>query len=132
MTTLFLSIRTRCVPLQTTAIGKTVLAYTPSEQSTCIVHEELSKVIDNTMTDRETLFTELAVICQRGYAMNDAERGDGMRCMGAPISERNDEVLGAVSVSVPTSRMYDDRLENEIPRWVRSTASVIKINMMYS
>lgn len=78
------------------------------------------------------MFAELEMIRERGYAMDDAERVDGMRCIGAPIVDQNDEVLGAVSVSAPMSRMHDDRFENEIPRRVRSTANVIEVNMTYS
>lgn len=121
------------VPLQTTALGKAILAYMPSEAAKRIVREHgLPTVTENTITDPETLFAELEVIRERGYAMDDAERVDGMRCIGAPILDQNDEVLGAVSVSAPMSRMHDDRFENEIPRRVRSTANVIEVNMTYS
>lgn len=121
------------VPLQTTALGKAILAYMPPKEAKRIVRERgLPKVTDNTITDRETLFARLEAIRERGYAMDDEERVEGMRCIGAPIVDQNDEVLGAVSVSAPTSRMHSDRFGNEIPRRVQSTANVIEVNMTYS
>jgi IclR family acetate operon transcriptional repressor len=121
------------VPLQTTALGKAILAYMPSEKAKRIIREHgLPQVTEHTITDPETLFAEWNVIRERGYAMDDQERVEGMRCIGAPILDQNDAVLGAVSVSAPMSRMHDDRFENEIPRRVQSTANVIEVNMTYS
>lgn len=121
------------VHLQTTALGKAILAYMPSKAAKRIVRERgLPKVTENTITDPEELFAEWEVIRERGYAMDDEERVEGMRCIGAPILGQNDEVLGAVSVSAPTSRISNDRFENEIPQRVQSTANVIEVNMTYS
>ena len=78
------------------------------------------------------LFGEFERIRDQGYAVDDEERVKGMRCIAAPILDRDGGVLGAVSVSGPMSRMHDDRFENDIPRRVMSAGNVIEVNMTYS
>lgn len=121
------------VPLQTTALGKTIMAHTPREEVERILDEHgLPQVTEHTVTDREELFDEFERIRDRGYAVDDEERVAGMRCIAAPVLDRDGDVLGAVSVSGPMSRMHDDRFENDIPRRVMSAGNVIEVNMTYS
>ncbi|MFB6268389.1 MAG: IclR family transcriptional regulator [Halobacterium sp.] len=121
------------VPLQTTALGKTILAHLPEERVHEIVDEHgLPEVTEHTITDRDELFAEFERIRDQGYATDDEERVAGMRCIAAPVLDQHDDVVAAVSVSGPMSRMHDDRFENEIPRRVLSAANVIEVNMTYS
>ncbi|RDI71949.1 IclR family transcriptional regulator [Halopelagius longus] len=121
------------VPLQTTALGKAILAHTPREEVERILEEHgMPNVTEKTVTDPELLFEELAEVRERGYATDDEERVAGMRCIAAPVLDRNDEILGAVSVSGPMSRMNDERYQDDIPRSVKSAANVIEVNMTYS
>ncbi|GKZ15194.1 IclR family transcriptional regulator [Haladaptatus sp. T7] len=120
------------VPLQTTALGKTILAHLPEDEVRRIVNEHgLPAVTEKTITDRGALFDELEGIRERGYATDDEERVEGMRCIAAPVVNQND-VIAAVSVSGPMSRMHDERFENDVPRRVLSAANVIEVNMTYS
>jgi DNA-binding IclR family transcriptional regulator len=121
------------VPLQTTALGKTILAHLPEERTAEIIDEHgLPRVTERTITDRDELFAELEQIRDQGYATDDEERVEGMRCIAAPVLDRDDNVVAAVSVSGPVSRTHDERFENEIPRRVLSAANVIEVNMTYS
>lgn len=121
------------VPLQTTSLGKAILAHLPEERVHEIVDEHgLPEVTENTITDRGRLLEEFERVREQGYATDDEERVTGMRCIAAPVLDQQDEVVAAVSVSGPMSRMYDERFENEIPRRVRSAANVIEVNMTYS
>lgn len=121
------------VPLQTTALGKTILAHMPRSDVEDIIEEQgMPNVTEKTVTDPEVLFEQLAEIRERGHATDDEERVAGMRCIAAPVLSQNDEVLGAVSVSGPMSRMNDERYRGDIPRSVKSAANVIEVNMTYS
>lgn len=120
------------VHLQTTAMGKAILAHYPRERVEEIIAERgLPSVTESTITSQEALFHELAEIRDQEYATDNEERVEGMRCVAAPIIDQQ-KVLGAVSVSGPKSRMYDDRVEDELPRRVQSAANVIEVNMTYS
>lgn len=121
------------VHLQTTSLGKSIMAHLPTDEVESIIEEHgFPQVTKDTITDRETLFDELAQIRERGYAIDDEERVKGMRCIAAPVLDSDNTVLGAVSVSGPVNRMKGQRFEDEIPREVLSTANVIEVNMTYS
>lgn len=120
------------VHLQTTALGKAILAHLPTERVDAILDRHgYPSVTGNTLTDREALFEDLEAIRERGYAVDDEERINGIRCVSAPI-RGEDGVLGAVSVSGPTSRMRGERFERGVPDAVSSVANIIEVNVNYS
>ena len=49
--------------------------------------------------------SELAAIRARGWAVDDEERTEGMRCIAAPIFNEFREAIAGVSISGPTVRM---------------------------
>lgn len=121
------------VPLQTTALGKTIMAYRPREEVETIVDRHgLPKVTEDTITDREELFEELAAIRERGYAYDDEERVKGMRCVAAPVTDETERAIAAVSVSGPKSRMRESRFTDELPEQILRSANVIEVNLTYS
>lgn len=121
------------VHLHKTALGKAILAYLPEERVIEIIDEHgLNPNTKNTITDREELFEQLAVIRDRGYAYDMEERADGVRCVASPIITNDRTVQGAVSVAGPSSRMKGDRLELDVPEMVQKAANVIGINLTYS
>lgn len=110
--------------------GKAILAHLPEERVEAIVDKHgLPKRTENTITDRERLYSELETVRERGYAYNNEEEVDGLRAIGAPIHGPDDEILGALSLSGPKSRMRDERFEEEIPKMVTETADIIEINI---
>lgn len=121
------------VQLHCTAVGKAVLAHLDEERvETILDRQGLSKRTENTITDRETLRAELERIRERGYAFDEEERIEGIRCVAAPITIGDDDVLGALSVSGPTRRINGDRFEEKLPTEVTDAARVVEINMEYS
>ncbi len=66
------------VPLQTTALGKAIMAHRPREEVEAILDRHgLPEVTENTVTDRDTLFEQLEAIRERGYSYDDEERVRG-------------------------------------------------------
>lgn len=121
------------ISLHATAVGKAYLAHLPDEELESILERaELGKQTPNTLTDRETLRSELEEVADRGYAFNDEERTLGMRAVGAPILSDDGRVLGSVSVSGPTTRMQGSWYRDEVPEMVTQSARVIGIKATYS
>ncbi len=115
------------------ALGKAILAHLPAERVDTIVERHgLPALTENTITDRDELATELAEIRKRGIAFDDEERLDGLRSVGAAILGPDGDVLGAVSVAGPTSRLRDERFRRKLPDVVRSAVNVIDLNFNYS
>jgi len=121
------------VPLQTTAMGKSILAHRPREEVEAILDRHgLPQVTEHTITDRAELFDVLDQVRERGYAFDDEERVDGIRCVAAPITDGDDRAIAAVSVSGPKSRMLGDSFTDEFPDMVLRSANVIEVNLTYS
>ncbi|ESP86985.1 IclR family transcriptional regulator [Candidatus Halobonum tyrrellensis] len=119
-------------PMYSTSLGKTILTHLPAEKRDRIIDDcEFEPLTAKTITSAEALREELDEIRERGYGIDNEENIDGLRCVAAPV--KNDEtVLGAVSVSGPTSRFTDDRLHGELADQVRRAANVIELNTKFS
>ncbi|QLG49831.1 IclR family transcriptional regulator [Natrinema halophilum] len=116
--------------LHHTATGKAILAFLPQEEADQIIdHYGLPTRTENTISTRAELNEELETIAQRGFACNDEEEVEGIRAVGAPVRDRNDRVIGAVSVSAPVRRMPDVQFYETLPEKVMKTANVIEANI---
>lgn len=119
--------------LHSTACGKAILAHLPDERVDEIVDRHgLPGETDRTVTSRAELDERLERVRERGFAVDREEQLAGLRCVAAPVTDGESEVLGSVSVSGPTSRLQDDRLTNELAEKVMRTANIIEINLTYS
>ncbi len=122
----------RDVYLHTTALGKAILADLPEERVDEIIDRYgLPRVTPKTVTNRRALEKELDEIRERGWAYDDEERLKGLRCVAGSILDPNGEVLGAISISGPSSRMNGTRFSEEIPEAILKAKNVIELNVAY-
>ena len=121
------------VSLHSTALGKSILAHLPESRVEEIIEMHgLEPATPRTVTDRDRLFERLETIREQGYALDDEERLEGLRCVAVPILSTEDRVLGAVSVSGPSHRIRDERFRETLPNEVLETVNVIELNVTYS
>jgi len=120
------------VYMHTTAFGKAMMAHLPDEEIDAVLDRHgLLKKTENTITDESALRNQLTQIRSQGYAIDNEERVDGMRCVAVPIIGSNGDVLGAVSVSGPVSRMTDSYIYDELVDMIIGATNVIEINTTY-
>lgn len=113
--------------------GKAILAHLSRERVEEIIAEHgLPSATESTITDTEELFAELEQIREQGFALNDEEEIRGLRAVGAPIRDSDGSVLGAISVSGPTSRIQGELFHETYPKQVMKRANVIELNIGYS
>lgn len=93
----------RRLPAHATALGKCILAWQP-EPLTLV--PRLEQITERTITDPAVLLEDLATIRARGYAVDDEEITQGIRCFAVPI-RRDDAVREAISCSVPLVRLQE-------------------------
>ncbi|WP_251858323.1 IclR family transcriptional regulator [Herbiconiux sp. L3-i23] len=105
-------------PLHCTGIGKTLLAYSSDEKRDALLQGELIRRTPNTITDKTELLAELDVIRERGYAIDEIENEEGVRCVAAPVRDHLGEVVAAISVSAPAYRFSHEDVERFAPRVV--------------
>lgn len=118
--------------LHVTALGKAILANLPEERVQEIVEQRgLERETPQSVGTREELDDALADVRERGYAIDDGERLEGLRCVAAPVKGPAGAVRGAISVSAPASRISDEELHGALPERVLSAANVIELNINY-
>ena len=121
------------VYLHCTALGKALLSQMDEEQVNEIIDRHgLPARTDRTITDKERLFDALEQTRERGYVLDDEERISGIRCVAAPITSDDGDVLGSLSVSGSIKDVSHDLLNNDLAQAVQEAARVIEINHMYS
>ena len=115
-----------------TAVGKVLLAYLPdSERAEIIAHKGLPRMTKNTIVNVGQLNKHLADVRAQGYAADDEENEEGVRCVGAPIRNDRGEVIAAVSISGPAVRMTVKKIHNELKTQVMKTALEISKGLGY-
>ena len=118
--------------LHTTGLGKAILAHLSEERVEEIIERRgLERMTPRSVGSREELFDALSRVRERGYAIDDGERLEGLRCIAAPVKASTGEVLGSISVSAPASRVSDDDLHGELAELVLSAANVVELNINY-
>jgi IclR family transcriptional regulator, KDG regulon repressor len=110
--------------LHSTSIGKAILAFMPPERLERLLDRELVKRTEKTITDPGILKQELAGIRKTGIARDDGENEAGASCFGAPIFDQQGEVIAAISVSGPDSRITGEKAA-DIATAIRKAASDI-------
>ncbi len=112
-------------PLHASGVGKAMLAAMPaSAVDAALARRGLPRHTAHTLTTREALEAELDLTRVRGYAVDDEEHADGLRCVAAAIRDENGEAWAAISIAGPTSRMTPGRID-ALGRLVRATADDI-------
>jgi DNA-binding IclR family transcriptional regulator len=112
-------------PLHCTAVGKAMLAYLDEGQVEEVIQKMgLPRFTENTITDRQALNREMRKIRDRGFATDDMEHEEGVRCVGAPIQNHIGKVVGSISVSGPSQRLSSTRIEQVAPLVMETAAEI--------
>lgn len=94
--------------LHSTALGKALLSGVPaSEARELLGRYRRHAVTPHTVTALEDLMHQLALVVDRGYAIDDEENELGARCVAAPVRDAAGRAIAAISVSGPVTRMPD-------------------------
>jgi IclR family acetate operon transcriptional repressor len=119
------------LPLHWTAAGKAMMAHLPESEIQRIVDEyDLPSRTENTITDLETLRTELEEIRETEVAFNDEEAIKGLRAVGCPIVT-DKTVHGAISIGIPTSRLTGADFREEVLTALKGAANEIELKISY-
>lgn len=97
-----------------TGIGKAMLAYANNEILDALKQSELIGYTPNTITDKQKLIDEFENIRKLGYAIDNEEKNIGLTCVAAPIFNYSGEAKYGISISGPTARMTDEKINNII------------------
>lgn len=120
-------------PIHASAAGKSIIANLPeTERERLLESMDLEQAGPNTITDADALRENLAEIRDRGYAINREESTAGVHAIGAPVTGKGDDIVGAISVSGPATRLKSRRLETELPDLVLAAANELELHIEHT
>jgi DNA-binding IclR family transcriptional regulator len=111
-------------PAYCTAEGQAILAFQPQAVIDAVIAQGLSPRTPQTITDPAELTKALAVVRQRGCAIEDEESEIGMRGISAPIRNDAGEVVAAVGLAGPVTRLSKKAIAAFIPHVIETADRV--------
>jgi DNA-binding IclR family transcriptional regulator len=107
------------------ALGKAYLAAFGADERDRMIDElDLVARTRRTITDPAVLRDELQRCHQRGFAVDDQENENGVRCVGVPVVDRTGRPVAALSVSAPAARLTRAAIQ-DVGEKARRAADVI-------
>lgn len=92
-------------PVHSTALGKVLIAgLSKKERKKIIGNKSLQYLTKNTITNKKVLENEIEKIQKLGYAIDNEENENEIKCIAAPIKDNNGKVVAAISISGPSYR----------------------------
>lgn len=118
-------------PLYCTGSGKAILSHLlPLELDAYLAREQLRQWTPHTITSPDQLRQDIARTQQRGFAIDDQEREEGVCCVASVVLDHSGVCVAAISISGPTTRVSLQRAHDLGPR-VRQAAEACSRQLGY-
>ncbi len=114
----------RIQPLHAGASSRVLLANLPEEDWGKYLEFPLTRFTETTITDFDALCENLKRVRQQGYAISDGEIEVGPKAIAVPLLKNRSEVIAALSIEAPKSRMTDEIVSDYIALLKREAALI--------
>lgn len=119
-------------PAYCTALGKIMMADLSDEACRELLEaQRFEPYTAKTLISKDDILAQLDEARERGWALDDEEFFEGVRCIAAAIRDHDGRVVAAVSVGGPLFRLHDDKL-HAIAQRVRAAAAAISRDLGYT
>ena len=119
----------RRAPLHCTAIGKVLMAWeNPERRALVLQGAEFTPYREKTITSLAQYEEELRRVKAQGFAEDQEEFDDHIRCVGIPIFDRLNRPVAGMSISFPTFR-YDDARKPEVVAMLKDASRDISTRL---
>ncbi len=122
------------LPAHCTAVGKAQLAFlSPVEIERLYPENNLTGLTGKSIKTRNALLAELKTVLEKGYALENEECDLDVRSIAAPVRDFSKNVIAAVGIVAPASRLTDDKLhKDEIIQLLVESGRAISAKMGFS
>ena len=117
-------------PAYCTAEGQAILAFQPNDVVDRVIEAGLKPRTPKTITSAEKFIKALGATRQRGCAIEDEESEIGMVCIAAPIRDDSGDVVAAVGIAGPLTRLSKKSIAAVMPH-VIATADLVSARLGY-
>lgn len=108
-------------PLHSSSVGKCLLAFSKEDVRKQILNRMvLEKYNERTISDKEGLVVELDKVRKQGFAVDDREMTNEIRCLAVPVFNHKGEAIYSLGLSGPVSRMTKMKMEKMISLLMRA------------
>lgn len=115
----------KVVPVHCTAAGKVLVSHLSDEKVLGgLVKKGMKKYTENTIMDPNEFLRELRKVREQGFAIDDNEHESNIRCIAAPIKNYKGDIVAAISIAGPVSRISRERID-ELKKLVLNTSKKI-------
>jgi IclR family acetate operon transcriptional repressor len=111
-------------PLHCTAIGKVLLSGMTDAEIRGLLVPPLERRTENTIAEPDDVIAHIALVRERGYAIDEIENEEGVRCVAAPVRDHTGAVVAGISVSAPAYRFSDEDRQRLAPQVLRVAAEL--------
>jgi DNA-binding IclR family transcriptional regulator len=113
------------VPLYCTSHGKALLIdFEEHDLVDLLGPKPLKAYTKNTIQSIRSLAAECTSLREKGFATDESEYLEGVRCLAAPIRDRDGQVIASIGISAPAARFPRER-EREFAGMVVAVAAEI-------
>ena len=119
------------LPAFATASGKAILAFLPEEAVQRILKRGMPQYTPYTPLSPETVFEDLRLIREHGYALSEQEYEEEINAVAAPIFDAESHPVASVAIAGPSYRLTRERMIGIGPH-VSRTAHDITQELMLS
>ncbi len=120
----------RRLPLHSTALGKVLLAHQPESTLRDIPGGRRQRYTPRTLTTARALRAELERIREKGYAFDDEEFEEGLRCLAAPARDHTGTVVASLGIAGPATRFEPTR-RPELIKLLKDAAEAVSTDLGY-
>ncbi|OMP65994.1 hypothetical protein BTO28_14480 [Domibacillus epiphyticus] len=114
-------------PVHCSSSGKVLVAFQNDNQ---LIDHVISKGLEpwtsETITDENDFKEELSRVRRQGYALSSGERYEGVIAAAAPIRNKEGDVVAAINITGPSSRLKHEKLKIGIRHLVRAADEISK------
>lgn len=126
------SVAGKTLPMHVTAAGKAMLSCMSQKEVEAVIEKHpLTASTRNTITDKDTLFREIARFREQRYATDNEEETLGVRCLSMAIRDPAGYPVGALSISGSLIQMSPERQESFISMLTDACAGLAGYTSMF-
>jgi len=111
------------IPLHATSNGKVLLSELEPEQVDAQLGQ-LNRFTPRTITRKAELRQELERVREQGYSVAVDELEIGLTAVAAPIRNAHGDIVASISVSGPTFRLTEERIDTVVEQCVEAAAEI--------
>lgn len=120
------------LPVHTTAIGKALVAFSNERDVMEILNlRGMEKKTAHTITNKQKFLRELEKVRKHGFAIDNEENAEGVRCVAAPVYDESGKVVASLGTSTIVLQLNESQLPKVI-EMVKDAAKDVSQKLGYA